>query len=143
MLKWGGPILLLLIALAWTISLRWRVTYLGKPSSTQTGFTMLTGGCLLLFPTALSPNPGGWHFVRHPESPHWFEFHRGPVIFILPLWIPFVLIAVPMVLVWWLDRRRIPPGHCQRCRYDLTGNTSGTCPECGTAVSPDTNVPVR
>lgn len=26
-----------------------------------------------------------------------------------------------------------PPGFC-RCGYDLTGNLSGVCPECGTAV---------
>ena len=32
-----------------------------------------------------------------------------------------------------LDRRarRPPPGHCRRCGYDLTGNVSGRCPECG------------
>ncbi len=30
-----------------------------------------------------------------------------------------------------LGRRKHPPGHCQRCGYNLTGNTSGTCPECG------------
>lgn len=23
------------------------------------------------------------------------------------------------------------PGHCGRCEYDLTGNVSGVCPECG------------
>lgn len=23
------------------------------------------------------------------------------------------------------------PGHCPHCGYDLTGNTSGVCPECG------------
>jgi hypothetical protein len=23
------------------------------------------------------------------------------------------------------------PGHCGQCEYDLTGNTSGICPECG------------
>lgn len=27
-----------------------------------------------------------------------------------------------------------PPGHCQTCGYDLTGNLSGVCPECGTEV---------
>ncbi len=32
------------------------------------------------------------------------------------------------------DRRRVPPGHCRRCGYDLTGNKSGVCPECGAAV---------
>jgi hypothetical protein len=25
-------------------------------------------------------------------------------------------------------------GFCRACGYDLTGNTSGTCPECGTAI---------
>ena len=35
-------------------------------------------------------------------------------------------------------RRRFPAVHCQQCGYDLTGNESGTCPECGTAVSPET-----
>ncbi len=27
---------------------------------------------------------------------------------------------------------RIAHGHCQQCGYNLTGNTSGVCPECGT-----------
>lgn len=28
--------------------------------------------------------------------------------------------------------RKMPePGLCPKCRYDLRGNTSGTCPECG------------
>jgi hypothetical protein len=35
---------------------------------------------------------------------------------------------------WYHDRRSIPPGHCQKCGYDLTGNESGRCPECGTAI---------
>lgn len=27
------------------------------------------------------------------------------------------------------------PGVCRGCGYDLTGNASGTCPECGTAAT--------
>lgn len=38
-------------------------------------------------------------------------------------------------LCWWHEARRIPPGHCQICRYNLTGNVSGRCPECGTPLS--------
>jgi hypothetical protein len=30
-------------------------------------------------------------------------------------------------------RRRTAGGRCPRCGYDLTGNISGVCPECGTA----------
>ena len=33
-----------------------------------------------------------------------------------------------------LRRHKYAPGHCQTCGYDLTGNTSGVCPECGTKV---------
>jgi DNA-directed RNA polymerase subunit RPC12/RpoP len=28
-------------------------------------------------------------------------------------------------------RRPFPPGHCRKCGYNLTGNVSGRCPECG------------
>jgi hypothetical protein len=52
----------------------------------------------------------------------------------LPLWIPLVIVAVPMAILWWRDRRRLPPGHCRQCGYNLTGNVSGVCPECGTPV---------
>ncbi len=53
----------------------------------------------------------------------------------LPPWL--VLFAGPTALLWWRDRRRIPPGHCQKCGYNLTGNVSGVCPECGTPTPPD------
>jgi hypothetical protein len=33
--------------------------------------------------------------------------------------------------------RPIPPGLCRQCRYNLTGNVSGKCPECGTPVKRD------
>ena len=54
----------------------------------------------------------------------------------LPLWIPFLLIALPTAWLWHRDRRRIRPGCCLRCGYDLTGNTSGVCPECGEKARP-------
>lgn len=47
-------------------------------------------------------------------------------------------VGVPVLIVWGLSRRLrkpIPLGHCQKCGYDLTGNTSGTCPECGVPVT--------
>lgn len=31
--------------------------------------------------------------------------------------------------------RHYPPGHCQRCGYNLHGNKSGRCSECGKAIS--------
>ncbi len=44
---------------------------------------------------------------------------------------------------WWAERarrrgsladRRIREGRCPFCDYNLTGNVSGTCPECGKRV---------
>ncbi len=32
------------------------------------------------------------------------------------------------------DRLRLQPGKCRRCSYDLTGNVSNVCPECGLDV---------
>ena len=51
--------------------------------------------------------------------------------------------VLPLIAFFRSPKRRwrIPPGHCKRCRYDLTGNTSGVCPECGMAVHSDTDVP--
>jgi hypothetical protein len=42
-------------------------------------------------------------------------------------------LAIPIFLWMWV-RPHIPPGHCQACGYDLHGNRSGVCPECGAAV---------
>lgn len=53
----------------------------------------------------------------------------------LPLWIPILVLGGLSGRRFYLDRRlRIPPGHCKKCGYDLTGNVSGVCPECGTAI---------
>ena len=50
----------------------------------------------------------------------------------IPLWFPFLLVAVPTAWSW--RRSRYPFGFCQACGYDLTGNVSGRCPECGRAI---------
>jgi len=69
----------------------------------------------------------------------------NPVIYsalLIPLWIPFVILALPTTYLFLRDRRRIPPGHCQTCGYNLTGNVSGVCPECGSPCKqPTAGVP--
>ena len=44
-----------------------------------------------------------------------------------------ILLIVPATM-WWRERPRFPRGHCQTCGYDLTGNVSGICPECGEPI---------
>ena len=53
--------------------------------------------------------------------------------FTIPYWCILLPIAIPTYILWRRDRRK-PEGCCQECGYDLTGNESGTCPECGTEV---------
>ncbi len=53
--------------------------------------------------------------------------------FTLPLFYPFLAVAVPTLLVWRYWPAAPKPGHC-RCGYNLKGNTSGVCPECGIEV---------
>jgi len=90
---------------------------------------------------------GGWRRVHFgpPQSLHQWQF--GPFEgrktqagrttewkYYCSDWVPIPLLAVyPIVfLVSALGRRR--PDHCLHCDYDLTGNESGVCPECGTAI---------
>ncbi|HEY8748942.1 MAG TPA: hypothetical protein VIM11_13255 [Tepidisphaeraceae bacterium] len=54
----------------------------------------------------------------------------------------FMLLFGSFGMVWLrrvirdtVHRRRSARGLCVSCSYDLTGNTSGTCPECGKAVA--------
>jgi hypothetical protein len=53
---------------------------------------------------------------------------------VAPLWLPVALLTPLTIFLDRRDRRRRPPGHCQSCGYNLTGNTSGICPECGVAT---------
>jgi hypothetical protein len=70
-----------------------------------------TGGCVL-----------GVLSARYAVLPYWF--------------LSAVTALLPSLQVWrwavgrWRNSRR--PGACRQCGYDLTGNTSGVCPECGT-----------
>jgi DNA-directed RNA polymerase subunit RPC12/RpoP len=47
-------------------------------------------------------------------------------------WVVLVATMAWFALVPRRHRRRAGPPRCAACRYDLTGNESGTCPECGT-----------
>ena len=51
------------------------------------------------------------------------------LIIAVPIWFLLLMISIPTIVLWRLDHSPAP-GHCP-CGYDLRGNVSGTCPECG------------
>jgi hypothetical protein len=53
-----------------------------------------------------------------------------PLLFLLPMFM------LPTAILWYLDHRT-QRGHCRKCDYNLTGNLSGICPECGTKTTSD------
>jgi hypothetical protein len=48
-----------------------------------------------------------------------------------PLWMPLI------VVLCFVEQplKSVKVGHCVACGYDLTGNVSGRCPECGTTIA--------
>jgi len=92
----------------------------------------LSGGSLVYsynYPKNVLAEPGWRVYHRVHSRPMWLPRVERTLI-VLPLWIPFLIVAVLTVFLWWTDRR-IPPHCCQNCGYNLTGNVSGICPECG------------
>lgn len=79
---------------------------------------------------AIIPIEGG--FAHSWTFRWWLDHGGGPVapFFIVPLWIPLAVVAGLTCGAWSLSGRA-PPLACRKCRYDLTGNMSGRCPECG------------
>jgi len=84
----------------------------------------------------------GWGWGSHWDNPIELEWLRPGLAFgaakglirigvNIPLWLPFLLVLIPTAYLWYREWRTIPLGHCQKCGYDLTGNESGRCPECG------------
>ena len=77
-----------------------------------------------------------WGRYNHPNGP--FDF-----LVVAMDHGAFQLFTSLLPLLWmalWTMRRRVAQrralrGVCRHCSYDLTGNTSGVCPECGTPVA--------
>ena len=84
-----------------------------------------------------SPRPGGDYYLFGRELP-------APLGAMLWASIKPLLVLTPAAAAWAAyrcvraKRAERSAGQCTACGYDLTGNVSGVCPECGThAERPD------
>lgn len=74
---------------------------------------------------------GSWRFLPYSWKDA-FAYHLE-----FPIYIPGVVLlaaALPSILLRTRRRQRRLLGLCEHCSYDLRGNTSGVCPECGTPI---------
>lgn len=122
---------------AWCTSLVWLIAYTGE----ERGYWLALGHVAMNDVPEAPYEPFGWSLrplgkVKYRKAilayPTAFRLTPPPGdwVYKLPLWVPFVIVGIPTAALWRRDRR-FPAGHCQSCGYDLTGNKSGVCPECG------------
>ncbi len=67
---------------------------------------------------------------KFPET--WMQMPRTEVD--IPIWLPLTAVASLTTFLMVRDRQRPRPGHCHKCGYNLKGNVSGVCPECGERI---------
>lgn len=134
------------------------ITPMGVMTTSGSGFVMLDGKRVQLFPLAGSPpSPSGarsgngttpaptvqpfygTHTTLELAFLGWkLEYNRATRVGYhrMPLPMLALLFACCSLLLGvqgpLLRRRRRVRGLCVKCGYDLTGNESGVCPECGT-----------
>ena len=141
-LKWVSTTACLLVVTLWGFSYsRYRLIYIDYPYGTV---FLERGRVCQPFSGRTPPalrGQEGWHVFRKSDPlPAVDDIY-------LPLWLPALLVGGPAAFLWYSDvawwwRSQYPsPGHCQNCGYDLTGNVSGVCPECGTTVKREDKTP--
>jgi len=140
--KWVGLFLSLLILMAWTISMVWRGEYWRRTDNTRGLLFLLDVGTFGIYRVINITCNALLNITRQRQvfpRPVWWikplqvDGRIGFIYLVVPLWIPFLLVAIPTAYLFRRDHR-IPQGHCQKCGYDLTGNISGVCPECGEKI---------
>lgn len=135
-LAWLGLASALALTLASAASFQWSLIYTGS-----TRQVIFTAGGLVIRPKPARIGRGFEFAGSMAATLPWME--RLELFFRLPQWEnsnldhvplgwPVTILAVGSTFVLWKVRRGFPDGHCQSCGYNLTGNESGKCSECGT-----------
>lgn len=137
-LKWTGVCLCTLIVAAWGVSLRKQLGFhsrywyaaiyrssltVGRPASGRGWYVWQD-----------SPRGASDYGFKWPTIATWGRPGARLIHISVPLWLPLLAVAIPMAILFYRDRRRILPGYCRECGYNLTGNQSGVCPECGSGL---------
>ena len=140
LVKWGGLVLFLLTAAAWTLSM-FGGLYLRTYPRTNGGWSSgidLARGAVSIGMVIYAPRPAEvqWQTFQVGFWCHWkMDWRVDSTLEYLrvPLWMPGPVFATISSIAWRLDCRDRRRGHlCPSCGYDLAGLApSRPCPECG------------
>ena len=158
-LKWITLSQFAVIALMWILSLWWTIDYANHSRNPALDLSISSGHFHLrsvtraaawrylsfddIVPRLIASRIDGWDFQRSIHDPslgmlfgRWY-YGDGPGFLILqiPLWMPLLALAIPTAILWYWSFGRVRTGACVSCGYNLTGNVSGICPECGTEIA--------
>jgi len=115
----------------------WSVWYMGF-FSWRTGhgsYTLaIADGLVVLWPRPVALPADGPRF-QYEIEPAIGDGVGSPHDTVIPIFLLIPVALVPTIMLWRRRLRRPPPGFCRRCKYDLTANTSGRCPECGEPIA--------
>lgn len=155
--KWAGAVFCIVLATVGLLSFFRRYGISALPGEGGTWQTTVGNGSWVLSHSPRSEDYAAFveaHKAQHGEFPRKLEWDwmvapiqgnvsvlpswgkvssPGFTLYALrfPLWIPFVLVALPTAWLFWADRGRNRPGCCS-CGYSRAGlDAAGACPECG------------
>lgn len=145
-LKWFFTIMFVSIVLAHIVTSYWSVLWVdgsGEPRVlARDGRVSVDIGCRLRVIPDTSRLASGWDVQRTTSLKHtyvglWFRLGRSALAATVPLWPFWAVSGFLGACFWYSDWRTVKPYNCRDCGYDLTGNVSGRCPECGASCMPD------
>lgn len=127
---WVGMMLSASCVLGWVISLSLELSYTGR----ETALALRRGSVWITYNYRFGI---GWN-VGTPSGPLLWMPRVGrptPAVWFVaaPFWCALLPSGLLTALLWYEPRQRVGVD-CGRCGYDLTGNVSGVCPECGTVI---------
>ena len=140
--KWTALALAVVVAMVWHASGWWDASLEGPCGTARLTLGLGPGAVHFQRIDGMSSSQWTWDGLRRPAPSLGWGFEYGRAHFrgvspfeslwiSVPLWAPFLLFSASAVWLWRLDRKP-KPGHCPRCRYDLSATPpAAPCPECG------------
>jgi hypothetical protein len=141
--RFTSGLMLLVSVTAWTVSAFAECVLLYSTGETVYTVELHPGRMRTMYARYPTPEDGFQCHVAKPERVTLFPKFRCVRRSLasdlsLPLWI--LALAAAAIFAATFSRSKPAPGHCRKCGYDLTGNVSGRCPECGESA-PRRDVP--